>query len=63
MEIILFGAANCGTTIKDYLYSHVRAIAVQIEHGLIAKKSEEQIKKEMVELFEFKKIKIHISEA
>lgn len=61
METILFGGNNCKITIKDYLYNQVRAIAVQIEHGLRANKAEEQIKKEMVELFTVEKFSVNIS--
>lgn len=62
-KITLFGGNYCEITIKDYLHNQVRAIAVQIEHGLRANKTEQEIKKEMVKMFTVENVSINLSEA
>lgn len=63
MEITLFGGNNSRVSIKDYLYNQVQAIAVQIENGLRANKTEEQIKAEMLNLFKVEKLSLNSSES
>lgn len=61
--MILFGGRDCQISINDYLNNQVKAIAVQIEHGLRNNKTEEQIKNEMLNLFKVEKISLNSSES
>jgi hypothetical protein len=63
METILFGGNYCKITIEDYLHNLLRAIAVQVEQRLKLNKSEEDIKKEVFDMFLTEKFNFNFQEA